>query len=197
VAQCVRHAATRADDGPEEVVRKLKAAVKRRKFDSDARWLYYRPAMSASVLIVDDDDMTLALVAEVLTDEGFTVTHLGTTTLDAIRAAVKRLEPDVVLLDGGDKLGYSDSWANAAWLHERPRPVAVVMFTSHAKDLAEGQLRETERSQRAAFVGIVGKPFELDTLLAQVKRAATNHARSSASPMNLAKRAGNTCPPST
>jgi DNA-binding response OmpR family regulator len=34
--------------------------------------------MSGSVLIVDDDDMTSALVAEVLSDEGFTVTHLGT-----------------------------------------------------------------------------------------------------------------------
>jgi len=111
------------------------------------------PAMCGSVLIVDDDDMTVALVAEVLADEGFTVTHLGNTTSDAIRAALNRLEPDVVLLDGSDKLGYSDSWADAAWLHKRPRPVAVIMFTSHANDLAEGQLGETERSQRTAFVG--------------------------------------------
>jgi DNA-binding NarL/FixJ family response regulator len=70
--------------------------------------------MCGSVLIVDDDDMTVALVAEVLADEGFTVTHLGNTTSDAIRAAVNRLEPDVVLLDGSDKLGYSDSWPDAA-----------------------------------------------------------------------------------
>jgi hypothetical protein len=40
--------------------------VKRSKFDLDARRLYYRAAMSGSVLIVDDDDMTTALVAEVL-----------------------------------------------------------------------------------------------------------------------------------
>jgi DNA-binding NtrC family response regulator len=173
-------------------VRKLNAAVKRSKLDSDARWLYYRAAMSGSVLIVDDDNMTSALVAEVLSDEGFTVTHLGNMTSDAIRAAVNRLEPDIVLLDGSDKLGYSDSWADAAWLHERARPFAVIMFTSHASDLAEGQLRETERSQRAAFVGFVGKPFELDMLLVQVKRAATNYAGSSASPVTLAKRAGNT-----
>ena len=137
--------------------------------------------MSGSLLIVDDDDTTAALVAEVLSDEGFTVTHLGNTTSDAIRAAVNRLEPDVVLLDGSDKIGYSDSWANAAWLHERARPVAVLMFTSHATDLAEGQLGETERSQRAGFVGFVGKPFDLDMLLVQVKRAATVIARGIAS----------------
>jgi DNA-binding response OmpR family regulator len=142
--------------------------------------------MSGAVLIVDDDDMTSVLIAEVLTDEGFTVTHLGNTTSDVIRAAVNRLEPDVVLLDGSDKFGYSDSWANAAWLHERPRPVAVLMFSSHATDLAEGQLGETERSQRAAFAGFVGKPFDLDMLLVQVKRAATNYAGSSAEPMTLA-----------
>ena len=146
----------------------LKAAVKRSEFDCDARRLYYRTAMAGSVLIVDADDMTSALIAEVLSDEGFSVTHLGNTTSDAIRAAVNRLEPDVVLLDGSDKYGYSDSWANAAWLHERARPVAVLMFTSHASDLAEGQLGETERSQLAAFVGFVGKPFDLEMLLLQV-----------------------------
>jgi DNA-binding NtrC family response regulator len=162
------------------------AAVKRSKFDSDARWLYYRAAMPGSVLIVDDDDMTSALVGELLSDEGFNVTHLGNTSSDAIRAAVNRLEPDVVLLDGSDKFGYSDSWATAAWLHERARPVAVLMFTSHATDLAEGQLGETERSQRAAFVGFVGKPFDLDMLLVQVKRAATNYAGSGAESMTRA-----------
>ena len=65
--------------------------------------------MSGSVLIVDDDDMTSALIAEVLRDEGFTVTHLGNTTSNAIRAAVNRLKPDVVLLDGSDRLGFGDS----------------------------------------------------------------------------------------
>jgi len=138
--------------------------------------------MSGSVLIVDDDGTVSALVAEVLTDEGFTVTHLGNTTSEAIRTAVNRLEPAVVLLDGSDKLGYSDSWANAAWLHQRARPVAVIMFTSHSSDLAEGQVRETERSQLAAFVGFIGKPFDLDILLVQVKRAAQHYAEAELSP---------------
>jgi CheY-like chemotaxis protein len=89
---------------------------------------------------------------------------------------VKQLEPNVVLLDGSDKLGYGDSWAHAAWWHEGPRPVAVIMFTSHANDVAEGQLGDTERSQRAAFVGFVTKPLELDTLLVQVQRTATDYA---------------------
>ena len=143
--------------------------------------------MSGSVLIVDDDDTVSALLADVLGDEGFTVTHLGDTTSDAIRAAVNRLEPDVVLLDGSDKLAYGDSWANAAWLHERARPVAAIMFTSHSNDLAEGQVRDTERSQRAAFVGFIGKPFDLDKLLVQVKHATTHYPTSSSEPVTVAK----------
>ena len=51
-------------------------------------------------------------------------------------------------------------------------PIPVIMFTGHAKDLAEGQLKETERSQRAAFVGFMGKPFDLDALVVEVRQAA-------------------------
>jgi len=128
--------------------------------------------MSASVLIVDDDDNVSALIADVLSEAGFTVSRSGDITTEAIMSGVDSLEPDVVLLDGSDKLGYSESWAKAAWLHERARPIPVIMFTGHAKDLAEGQLKETERSQRAAFVGFMGKPFDLDALVVEVRQAA-------------------------
>src|SRR5947209_442991 len=106
--------------------------------------------MSGSVLIVDDDDMNSALVAEVLTDEGFTVTHLGNTTSEAIRAAVNRLEPDVVLPDGSDKLGYGDSRANAAWLRTSgrgwsPSPCLRVMPTTLRKGSSERRSGVNER----------------------------------------------------
>jgi CheY-like chemotaxis protein len=90
---------------------------------------------------------------------------------EAIRAEAARLEPDVVLLDGADKLGYGESWAGAAWLHERDRPIAVIMFTTSARDVAEGEQGESERSRRAAFFGFVRKPFDLDELLDVVTRA--------------------------
>ena len=71
----------------------------------------------------------------------------------AIQAAIVGLEPDVVLLDGGDGGGYGDSWVNAAWMRERSRPIPVIMFTAHTRELAEAQLGVSERSKSAAFVG--------------------------------------------
>jgi len=66
--------------------------------------------------------------------------------------------------------------AEAAWLHERRRPIPVIMFTSHAADVAEGKLGETERSRKAAFVGFVDKPFDIDVLVDAVKRAVAEPA---------------------
>ena len=127
--------------------------------------------MPGSVLIVDDDRDVATLVAEVLTEEGFDVTELADTEPAAIHQEVARLEPDVVLLDGGDTAGYGQSWTDAAWLHERARPIAVIMFTGHTTELKEAQLGESERSQRAAFVGFIAKPFELQELIDIVRRA--------------------------
>jgi len=38
----------------------------------------------------------------------------------------------------------------AGWLHERDRPIAAIIFTAQVLDLAEAQLGENKRSQRAA-----------------------------------------------
>jgi DNA-binding NtrC family response regulator len=128
--------------------------------------------MRGTVLIVDDDEDVSGLVAEVLREEGFAVTGLVDAQATAICDEVARLEPDVVLLDGWDKAGYGQSWTNAAWLHERGRPIAVIMFTAHAQELAEAQLGQSERSQRAAFMGFISKPFDLQVLIDMVGRAA-------------------------
>jgi hypothetical protein len=82
--------------------------------------------------------------------------------LAAIQTAVARLEPNVVVLDGASPTGYGQSWCAAAWLNERDRRTPVVMFTGDARDLAEAKLGESARSQRAAFAGIVAKPFDGD-----------------------------------
>ena len=132
--------------------------------------------MRGSVLIVDDDRDVSSLVAEVLTDEGFVVSELADTQPDAIQQEVARSEPDVVLLDGWDSVGYGRSWTQAAWLHERTRPIAVIMFTGHTSDLREAQIGDSERSQRAAFVGFLAKPFDVDTLIAIVARAVEEPA---------------------
>jgi CheY-like chemotaxis protein len=121
--------------------------------------------MRGLVLVVDDDEGIASLVAEVLRDEGFAVTTLVDVGLPALSAALARTQPDAVLLDGGGAASYGRAWETAAWLHERSRPIPVIMFTGHADELAEGRLGESERSQRAAFVGVIAKPFDLQFLI--------------------------------
>src|ERR1700730_18322426 len=107
--------------------------------------------MRGSVLIVDDDRDISGIVAEVLSAEGFAVSELGDAHPTLIQAEVSRLEADVVLLDGGEGIGYGHSWVNAAWMRERTPPIPVIMFTGHTREIAEAQIGLSERSKKAAF----------------------------------------------
>jgi DNA-binding response OmpR family regulator len=132
--------------------------------------------MPGSVLIVDQDQAVSGLVTEFLASEGFSVSELVDREPFSIEQEVARLEPDVVLLAGRDGMGYGPAWTEAAWLHERDRPIAVIMFTAYSSDLDEAQRRESERSRRAAFQGFVAKPFDLEELfdtVDEVLRAQT------------------------
>ena len=126
--------------------------------------------MRGSVLIVDDDHDISKIVAEVLSDEGFVISELGDSEPAVIHAEIARLEPDVVLLDGGEGVGYGASWVNAAWMRERTRPIPVIMFTAHLAELAEAQIGFSERSKEAAFAGFLPKPFDLWVLVETVGR---------------------------
>jgi CheY-like chemotaxis protein len=95
---------------------------------------------------------------------------LGDAQSSVVRAEVTRLEPDVVLLDGTGRAGYGASWMNAAWMRERTRPIPVIMFTAHLVELAEAQIGISERSKKAAFVGFLPKPFDLQVLVETVGR---------------------------
>jgi CheY-like chemotaxis protein len=101
------------------------------------------------VLIVDDDRDISGIVAEILSAEGFVVSELGDAHPAIIQAEVTRLEPDVVLLDGGEGSGYGHSWVNAAWMRERTRPIPVIMFYgAYPRDR-----RSANRSERAQQEG--------------------------------------------
>jgi len=126
-----------------------------------------------SVLVIDNDRDIAEVARAVLTDEGYQVSVLSDLTADAIAAAVGRLEPDVVLLDGESHSGtYGSSWAEAASLATRPRRIPVVMFTAHGADVQEAREATSARSRAAAFAGILPKPFEVDMLLDVVATAA-------------------------
>jgi hypothetical protein len=46
-----------------------------------------------------------------------------------------------------------DSWLKAAWMRERSRPIPVIMFTAHTRELAEAQLGVSDRSKSAGLPG--------------------------------------------
>jgi FixJ family two-component response regulator len=88
-----------------------------------------------------------------------------------LRTAVEKIEPDCVLLDGGQGATYGSSWDDAAWLGTRSRPVAVIMFTGHGEAVREAEEEVSARSQAAHFVSILPKPFDLKDLIRQVQQA--------------------------
>jgi DNA-binding response OmpR family regulator len=123
------------------------------------------------VLVIDDDRDVTDLVHAVLTDEGFAVSVLHDQRPDAIRAAVNRLEPDCVLLDGDSPHEYGDSWGHAAWISGRDRRVPLLMFSAHGAAVREVEDGRSERSKAAGFAGVLPKPFDLDQLVDLVRAA--------------------------
>ena len=80
-----------------------------------------------TVLVVQDDAPLADLLHALLTSEGYQVAVLHRPSEDALKVAVGRLEPDCLLLDGQGGGNFGRSWLDAAWAHERRRPVPVVM----------------------------------------------------------------------
>ena len=125
-----------------------------------------------TVLCVDDDREVVELIDAILADEGYRVITLLEYDEDLLLREMGRAEPDVVLLDSATAGGYGDSWHTAATIAKRSRPVAVVMFTAHARDLEEAVEATSDRARAARFAAVVPKPFHLDDLLAAIAVAA-------------------------
>ncbi|HET8567808.1 MAG TPA: response regulator [Candidatus Limnocylindria bacterium] len=126
-----------------------------------------------SVLIADNDRDIAELVRALLTDEGYAVTVLSGLTPESVTAAVGRLEPDCVLLDGesGTMGDYGASWEMAAALSARARAVPVVMFTAHRGATEEARSGSSRRAREAGFAAVVAKPFDVDAILDAVAHA--------------------------
>ena len=124
-----------------------------------------------NILCVDDDRDVVEVVQAILEDEGYAVSTLYDLDDEALLRTIGRLEPDAVLLDGFAADGYGEAWGLAADIRARPRPVPVVMFTAHARDVAEAQEGTSERATQADFSAILSKPFSLDELVEAVAGA--------------------------
>lgn len=129
------------------------------------------------VLLIDSDDDVTELVSAMLTDEGYDVSVLTTADHDSIAAAVGRLEPDCILLDGTGPIDFGGGWDEAAYLSDRARAVPTVMFTAHAQAVHEARQGTSNRAQAAGFAAIVPKPFGLDDLLEAVASACGRSVR--------------------
>lgn len=123
-----------------------------------------------TILCVDDDRDVVEVVEAILVDEGYAVSCLYDLSDDALLRTIGRLEPDAVLLDGLASGSYG-GWDLAARVRKRSRPVPVVMFTAHVRDVAEAEEARSERAMQAGFAGILSKPFDLDELVETVARA--------------------------
>ena len=110
-----------------------------------------------SVLVVDDDPFTRALIAEVLRAElGLTVREAGDGH-EGI-AAVTAAPPDLIFLDL--KMPGLDGFAVLHWLKSSPRTARIPVLALTAAANA-ASLRALERR----CDGLLSKPFDLDDLL--------------------------------
>jgi DNA-binding response OmpR family regulator len=116
--------------------------------------------MSATrVLIVDDDALIRASMAEVLSSEGYAVTEAADGA-DALRLA-SEVEPEIVLLDLALP-GHSGIEVLKVLQAERPtREMRVVVVSAYAQLLLDEDVRHD---------GVLHKPFALDELLQRVRQ---------------------------
>ncbi len=117
-----------------------------------------------SVLIVEDDPAITEFVASVLSDEGYRV-EVAATGEEGL-AALERARPSAILLDV--LLPVMDGPTFLREIRQRyGTAVPVILMTAARDNAAPEQVPQTE--------GRLLKPFELDDLLAEVRRVLGEH----------------------
>lgn len=118
--------------------------------------------LTGPILVVDDDEAILDVVADVLRFEGYPVE----TAMDGAAAldAVARRRPSLVLLDM--RMPLLDGWGFARTLQERGIELPILVMTA-ARDAA-GWAREI------GATGYLAKPFDISELLEAVRAGASS-----------------------
>ncbi|HEU4782636.1 MAG TPA: response regulator [Ktedonobacterales bacterium] len=111
------------------------------------------------ILVVDDDDTIAMTLESFLVEEGYMVmvAHNG-------KEALQRAEessPAVILLDM--KMPIMDGWAFASAYRQQSGPHAPIIVMTAAHD-------SRQRASEIAADGFIPKPFDLDELLAVIRR---------------------------
>lgn len=115
--------------------------------------------VSHPILVVDDDRAIADIISSFLREEGYSVVvaHNGKEALEHAKVALV----DLILLDM--KMPVMDGWAfAAAYRHQVELHAPIVVMTA-AHDTRQ-------RANEIAADGFIAKPFDLDDLLAVVRR---------------------------
>ena len=112
--------------------------------------------------MVDDDEPVRRLLVWALTDEGYAVREAADGAVALARA--QEAPPGLILLDM--RMPVMDGWAFARRYHTRPGPHAPIICVTAAADAAA----VAARGAQIGAVASLGKPFDLDELLALVRR---------------------------
>jgi CheY-like chemotaxis protein len=117
------------------------------------------------VLVVDDDESILDLVQMALEDEGYSVVlaRNGVEALDQLEL----ITPALILLDM--RMPEMDGWQFAEAYRQASTQVAPIVVITAASNAAE-------RAAQIEADGYLGKPFDLDELIAVVGRHVRNGA---------------------
>jgi excisionase family DNA binding protein len=112
------------------------------------------------ILLVDDDPGLRELVRVNLELEGYAVREAG--SADEGLAAIEDARPDLILLDV--MMPQVDGWEMLRRIQERHGvgAIPVVMFS--------GKVEEASEARERGAKGFVGKPFDLEQLIAQTKQ---------------------------
>lgn len=115
--------------------------------------------VSHPILVVDDDRAIADIISSFLREEGYSVVvaHNGKEALEHAKAALV----DLILLDM--KMPVMDGWAFAAAYRHQVKSHAPIVVMTAAHD-------SRQRANEIAADGFIAKPFDLDDLLAVVRR---------------------------
>lgn len=121
------------------------------------------------IMVVNDDTAFLHLMKELLTDEGYEVIlHIHAETA---WEAIRREQPDLVILDVRMERPEA-GWTTLDLLRLDPQTTRIPVIVCTADAV---QLRQKAEHLASLGYGALQKPFDLDHLLAAIRRQLGEH----------------------
>lgn len=128
--------------------------------------------MAARIMVINDTQEILDLFRDILEEEGYEVILYSFAITDM--AEIERIKPDLIIADylfGAERTG----WQLIQKLKMRRVTAGIPLIICTAATM---QVREIEGYLQAQGIALVPKPFDIDDLLAAVRRGleAPGHA---------------------